>query len=381
MSPYRSPWLSDGLQAFRSTVRAFIDREFAPHQARWRAQHRPDADAWTKAGAIGMLLSDVPTEYGGGAGTFAHEAVIVEELAHAGVPFASFIHDSVAHYLLAYGREEQKRCWLPRMAHGELVGAIAMSEPAAGSDLQGIKTTACRDGDHYIINGSKTFITNGLSAGLVCLAVKSDVKATGPRGISLIMVEVTGLPGYRVGDPLEKVGLPSQDTCELFFTDVRVPAANLLGSAEGQGFFQLMEKMNYERLAIGVGAVATMERAVALTGKYAKQRQAFGKPLLELQNTRFKLAECATEAHIARVFLDQCIERFIAGQLDDSTIAMAKYWLTDCECRVVDECVQLHGGYGYLTEYPIARMWTDSRVHRIYAGTNEILKELIASSL
>ncbi|HET9707358.1 MAG TPA: acyl-CoA dehydrogenase family protein [Gemmatimonadales bacterium] len=373
--------MSDGLQAFRASVRTFVHTEFVPLQARWRMQHRPDADAWTKAGAIGMLLSDVPAEYGGGAGTFAHEAIIVEELAHAGVPFASFIHDSVAHYLLAYGREEQKRNWLPRMARGELVGAIAMSEPAAGSDLQGIKTTACRDGDHYIINGSKTFITNGLAAGLVCLAVKTDVKAAGPRGISLLMVEVTGLPGYRVGDPLEKVGLPSQDSCELFFKDVCVPAANLLGSAEGQGFFQIMEKMSYERLAIGVGAVATMERAVALTSKHAKQRMAFGKPLIELQHTRFKLAECATDAHIARVFLDQCIARFIAGQLDDATIAMAKYWLTDCECRIVDECVQLHGGYGYLTEYPIARMWTDSRVHRIYAGTNEILKELIASSL
>ena len=375
------PRTSDALRTFRATVRTFVQTEFAPHQDRWRQQRFPDADAWTKAGAVGMLLSDVPAEYGGGGGTFAHEAVVVEELTRAGVLFASFIHDSVAHYILAYGSEAQRRNWLPRMARGELVGAIAMSEPTAGSDLQGISTTARRDGDHYVINGSKTFITNGWHAGLVCLAVKTDPKATGPKAISLIMVETRGLPGYRVGRPLEKVGMHAQDTCELFFDNVRVPASHLLGSAEGRGSFQIMEKMGYERLAIGVAAVATAERAVALTTKYAKERRAFGKPLMDFQNTRFKLAECKTEAHIARVFLDRCIERFVAGELDAFATAMAKYWLTDSECRIVDECLQLHGGYGYLAEYPIARMWTDSRVHRIYAGTNEILKEMIASSL
>ncbi len=375
------PRPAEALRTFRTTIRAFVQTELAPHQDRWREQQFPDADAWTKAGAVGMLLSDVPAEFGGGGGTFAHETIVVEELTRAGVPFASFIHDSVAHYILAYGSEAQQRNWLPRMAHGELVGAIAMSEPAAGSDLQGIATTARREGDDYVINGSKTFISNGWHAGLVCLAVKTDVKAAGPKGISLIIVETKGLPGYRVGRPLAKVGMQAQDTCELFFTDVRVPAANLLGPAEGRGSFQIMEMMSYERLAIGVAAVATAERAVAITAKYAKERTAFGKPLIEFQNTRFTLAECKTEAHIARVFLDKCIERFVAGQLDAFTTAMAKYWLTDCECRIVDECLQLHGGYGYLAEYPIARMWTDSRVHRIYAGTNEILKELIASSL
>jgi acyl-CoA dehydrogenase len=373
--------MSDTLRMFRSTVREFIQTEFAPHQARWRQQQCPDAEAWTKAGAIGILLCDVPAEYGGGGGTFAHEAVVVEELAHAGVHFASFIHNSVAHYILAYGSEEQRRNWLPRMARGELVGAIAMSEPAAGSDLTGIKTTARRDGGHYVINGSKTFITNGWHASIICLAVKTDVRAAGPKGISLIIVEAKNLSGYRVGRPLDKVGMHAQDTCELFFDDVRVPASNLLGPAEGRGFSQMMEKMSYERLAISVAAVTTAERAVAITSKYVKERTAFGKPLMDFQNTRFKLAECKTEARIARAFLDSCIGRFIAGQLDDVTTAMAKYWLTDCECRIVDECVQLHGGYGYMAEYPIARMWTDSRVHRIYAGTNEILKELIASSL
>jgi len=375
------PRTADALRAFRSTIRAFVRTEFVPHQDRWREQRFPDPDAWTKAGSVGMLLSDVPTEYGGGGGTFVHETVVVEELAREGVPLHSFIHDNVAHYILAYGSEAQKREWLPRMARGELVGAVAMSEPAAGSDLQGIATTARRDGDQYVINGSKTFITNGWHAGLVCLAVKTDPKATGPKAISLIMVETRDLPGYRVGRPLEKIGMHAQDTCELFFDNVRVPAANLLGPAEGKGSLQIMDKMSYERLAIGVAAVATAERAVAVTTKYVKERNAFGKPLIDFQNTRFKLAECKTEAYIARVFLDDCVERFVAGELDAFSTAMAKYWLTDAECRVVDECLQLHGGYGYLAEYPIARMWTDSRVHRIYAGTNEILKEMIASSL
>ena len=375
------PRTTDALRTFRATVRAFVATEFAPHQDRWRQQQFPDAVAWTKAGAVGMLLSDVPADYGGGGGTFAHEAVVVEELTRAGVPLHSFIHDNVAHYILAYGSEAQQRNWLPRMARGELVGAIAMSERTAGSDLQGMRTTARRDGDHYVISGSKTFITNGWHAGLVCLAAKTDPKATGPKAISLIMVETRDLPGYRVGRPLEKIGLHAQDICELFFENVRVPAANLLGSVEGRGTLQIMEKMGYERLAIGVAAVATAEQAVALTTTYVKERMAFGQPLIDFQNTRFRLAECKTDAHIARVFLDNCVARFVAGQLDAFTSAMAKYWLTDCECRIVDECLQLHGGYGYLAEYPIARMWTDSRVHRIYAGTNEILKEMIASSL
>jgi acyl-CoA dehydrogenase len=328
-----------------------------------------------------MLLADVPEEYGGGGGTFAHEAVVLEELAYAGVQFGSKVQSIVAHYILSYASGEQKRNWLPRMARGELVGAIAMSEPAAGSDLQGIKTTARRDGEHYVLNGSKTFITNAWHAGIICLAVKTDTRTAGFKGMSLIMVETENLPGYGVGRPLEKVGMHAQDTCELFFDDVRVPVSNLLGPAEGHGFSQLMEQLPYERLAIGVSAVATAERAVAVTTRYAKERTAFGKPLIDFQNTRFKLAECTTEARIGRVFLDSCIERLIRGQLDDVTAAMAKYWLTECECRIVDECVQLHGGYGYMSETPIARMWTDSRVQRIYAGTNEIMKELIGWSL
>jgi len=378
---YQSPWMTDDVRLFRKTVRQFIEEAFVPHQDRWREQQRPDAEAWTAAGRAGILLTDVPEEYEGGGGSFAHEAIVLEELVHAGVQFGSSIQSIVGHYVLAYGSEQQKRTWLPRMARGELVGAIAMSEPAAGSDLQGIQTTARRDGDHYVINGSKAFITNGGHASLVCLAAKTDPRVTGLKGISLIMVETKDLPGYRVGRSLEKVGMHGQDTCELFFDDVRVPTANLLGPAEGKGFSQMMDRLTYERLTVGVTAVAMAEHAVAVTTTYVKQRTAFGKPLIDFQNTRFKLAECKTAAQVGRVFLDNCMARFMADGLDDVTAAMAKYWLTDWQCRIVDECLQLHGGYGYMTEYPIARMWTDSRVQRIYAGTNEIMKELIACAL
>jgi acyl-CoA dehydrogenase len=378
---YQSRWASEDAEAFRRTVRQFVQKEFLPHQARWRAQHRPDAQAWPQAGGAGLLLPDVPEEYGGGGGTFAHEAVVLEELAAAGVHFGSSVQSMVARYLVAYGSEAQKRKWLAAMARGELVAALAMTEPAAGSDLQAIRTSARREGEHYVVSGTKTFITNGALAGLVCLAVRTDPGMAGMRAISLLMVETKELRDYRVGGALEKVGMHGQDTCELFFDDARVPAANLLGSAEGRGFSQMMEQLPYERLSIGVLAVAAAERAVALTTRYVKDRTAFGKPLIDLQNTRFKLAECRTQAHVGRVFLDSCIERFIAGQLDDASTAMAKYWLTECQCRVIDECVQLHGGYGYMTEYPIARMWADSRVQRIYGGTNEIMKELIAWSL
>ena len=378
---YESPWINDDVRMFRESVRAFVTKEFVPQQPHWRAQHGPEPEAWLKAGRAGLLLSDVPEEYGGGGGTFAHESVVLEELTRAGVHFGSQVHTTVAHYILAYGTEEQKRRWLPRMGRGELVGAIAMTEPGAGSDLQAIKTHARREGDEYVINGSKTFITNGARAGLVCVAAKTNPKAVGMRAISLIVVETAGLQGYRVGRPLEKVGMQQQDTCELFFDSVRVPAANLLGPVEGRGFAQMMEQLPYERLQIAVGAVAMAEEAVEITTRYVKERKAFGKPLLDLQNTRFKLAECKTRAQVGRVFLDSCIERHLAGRLDEPSTAMAKYWLTEMQCRIVDECVQLHGGYGYMTEYPIARMWADARVQRIYAGSNEIMKELIAWSL
>ncbi|HEX8164418.1 MAG TPA: acyl-CoA dehydrogenase family protein [Beijerinckiaceae bacterium] len=369
------------LRLFRRTVRRFVEKEFAPHQARWREQHEPDAEAWAAAGQAGLLLPGVPEEYGGGGGTVAHEIVVAEELARACIPFGSGIQCIVARYILSYGSDEQKRRWLPAMAAGELVAAIAMSEPGAGSDLSAIATTARRDGETYVINGQKTFISNGRHAGLVCLAAKTDTRVAAMKGTSMIVVETKDLAGYRVGRSLEKVGMHGQDTCELFFDDVRVPAANLLGSAEGQGFFQMMEQLPYERLAIGAAAVAAAEEAVAITARYVKERMSAGRALIEFQNTRFRLAECMTEARIGRVFLDHCVERFLAGSLDEVASAMAKYWLTEAQCRIVDECVQLHGGYGYMTEYPIARMWADSRVQRIYAGTNEIMKEMIACAL
>lgn len=378
---YQSPWLTDDARAFRNTVRQFVQNEFVPQQARWRAQHYPDREAWRRAGAVGLLLSEVPHGYGGGGGTFAHEAVVLEELARAGVHFGASVQSIVARYILNYGNEAQKLRWLPAMARGELVGAIAMTEPSAGSDLQSIRTAARRDGEHYVIDGSKTFITNARHADLVCVAAKTDPKAAGPKGISMIVAETRGLAGYRVGQPLEKIGRHGQDTCEIFFDGVRVPASNLLGGAEGKGFFQMMEQLPYERLAVSLAAVATMEEAVSLTIKYVKDRTVFGKSLLDLQNTRMVLAECRTEAQVARVFVDHCIERFIKGQLDAVTAAMAKYSLTEREGRVIDHCVQLHGGYGYMSEYPIARMWADSRVQRIFAGSNEVMKELIAWSL
>jgi acyl-CoA dehydrogenase len=378
---YESPWLNEDVRMFRESVRQFVAHEFAPRQERWRQQHGPGADAWTDAGRAGLLLPDLPEEYGGGGGSFAHEAVVLEELARHGVHFGSAIQSTVAHYIFAYGSEEQKRRWLPRLGRGEMVAAIAMSEPGAGSDLQAIRTAARRDGEHYVIDGSKSFITNGAHADLVCLAAKTDPRITGMRGISLIIVETHELPGYRVGRALEKVGMHAQDTCELFFDVARVPASNLLGGVAGRGFAQMMEQLPYERLQIAVGAVAMAEQAVAITTRYVKERKAFGKPLFDLQNTRFKLAECKTRVQIGRVFLDNCIERFIAGRLEEASTAMAKYWLTEMQCRIVDECLQLHGGYGYMTEYPIARMWADARVQRIYAGSNEIMKELIAWSL
>jgi acyl-CoA dehydrogenase len=380
-STYESPWRSEEVRTFRNTVREFIQRELVPQQTRWREQHHADLEAFAKAGAIGMLLPDIGNQYGGGGGNFAHEAVVIEELARAGVHFGASVQCIVAHYIMAYGGEEQRRRWLPLMARGELVGAIAMTEPGAGTDLQGIKTTAVREGDHYVINGSKTFITNGVHAGLVCLAVKTDPKAAGPRAMSLICVETRDLPGYRVGKPLEKIGRHGQDTCEIFFEAVRVPASNVLGGVEGKGFFQMMDQLTYERLSVAIAAVASAEEAVAITTKYVKDRKVSGQTLMDFQNTRMVLARCKTEAQIGRVFLDNCIERFIQASLDPVTAAMAKYWLTEREFSIVDDCVQLHGGYGYMSEYPIARMWADSRVQRIFAGSNEVMKELIAWSL
>ncbi|MPS81350.1 MAG: acyl-CoA dehydrogenase [Achromobacter sp.] len=381
--PATSPaWMDADLTLFQDATRRVFEKEFAPDEDRWRRQQHADRSIWDKAGRLGLLCVSMPEAYGGGGGSFAHEAIVAAEQARAMVyGFSNNVHSAIlAHYILNYGTEAQRRRWLPSMATGDLVGAIAMSEPGAGSDLKSVRTTAARDGDVYVINGSKTFITNGLHADLICVVAKTDPSA-GTRGVSLIMVETRNLPGFRRGKLLEKLGQKSLDTAELFFDDVRVPAANLLGEAEGQGFTQLMQQLPRERLLIAVGAVATMRRAIDDTVAYTKTRQVFGQALIDLQNTRFKLAECETVATIAARFVDDCIARQLQGTLDLSTAAMAKWWTTQMNCQVIDECLQLHGGYGYMLETPIARMYADARVGKIYGGSNEIMKEIIARGM
>jgi len=379
--PYRSRWMDDELELFRDAARRFVENEIVPNDARWRDQHHVDRDLWNKAGEVGLLCTDIPAEYGGVGGDARHEAVVVEEMGRRGITsFGHMVHSILAHYVLNYGSEDQKRDWLPRMASGELVGAIAMTEPGAGSDLQAVKMRAVREGDHYVLNGAKTFISNGLHAGLVGVVAKTD-PARGAKGISIVMVETKDLPGYRVGRVLEKIGQHGWDTAELFFDDCRVPAHWLLGPAEGQGFVQLMRDLPYERALLALGGVAAMEYALELTTAYVRERKAFGQALLEMQNTRFKLAEVKTQVQVARVFIDDCIDRLSTGTLDTVTASMAKYWITDAQCRVMDECLQLFGGYGYMREYPISQLYADSRVQRIYGGANEIMKEIVARSL
>jgi acyl-CoA dehydrogenase len=378
---YVSPWVDEELAIFRDAASRFVESEMAPHEQLWRKQQHVGKEIWRKAGAMGLLCTDVSADYGGVGGDFRHEAVLYEELSRRGLSgFGQGVHSICAHYLVNHGTEEQKHRFLPRMASGELIGAIGMTEPSAGSDLQGLKTRAVREGDDYIVNGSKIFITNGYLSGLIALVVKTR-PGEGAKGTSILMVETEELSGYRVGRILDKMGLKSQDTSELFFEDVRVPAVNLLGGAEGQGFYQLMGDLPYERALIAVSAVAAMEGALAETVKYVKDRKAFGKTIAEFQNTKFKLAEIATKTRIARVFVDDCIARIVDGTLDTVTASMAKYWITDTQQEVLDECVQLHGGYGYMNEYLVCRMFADARVQRIYGGTNEIMKELIARAL
>ncbi|EMD23076.1 acyl-CoA dehydrogenase family protein [Amycolatopsis azurea] len=377
----KSSWSTTELEDLRDLARTFCQKELAPNQERWAAEKKVDRELWTKAGEVGLLALSIPEEYGGGGGTFAHEAVLYEEQARSGdSAWGVTVHNGiVAHYILEYANEEQKKAWLPKFASGEMVGAVAMTEPGTGSDLQNIKTRAVRDGDHYVINGAKTFITNGFHADLVVVAVKTDPEA-GAQGVSLIAVE-TDTPGFSRGRVLDKIGLKGQDTAELNFDDVRVPVANLLGDKEGLGFIQLMQQLPQERLIIAVTAVAGMEAAIDQTIAYTKDRQAFGRPIYNFQNTKFKLAEAATEAAVSRAYLDQCIERHLRKELDVQGAAMAKLWTTERVNKVVDDCLQLFGGYGYMTEYPIARAWADIRISRIFGGTSEIMKEIISRTL
>ncbi len=379
----RPTWMSEGHDMLADTALRFAQQEIAPNDAKWRAQHCVDKSAWRKAGELGLLLADVPGEYGGMDGDFGHEAVIYRALAQQpefGFAAGRMVHAIVAHYILNCGTEAQKKHWLPQMATGDCIGAVAMTEAGAGSDLKGIRTTAVMEGGHYVINGSKTYISNALNMGVLVLVAKTD-PAAGSKGVSLILMEPHKTEGFRVGQVLDKMGMQAQDTCELFFDNCLVPAENLLGGEQGRGMYQLMDQLPYERALIGVYSAALMAQAVKLTVDWCNERKAFGQTLLGFQNTRFKLAEIATRADIARVYMDHVVQQRVAGRLTGTTGSMAKWWGTQTYCEVIDECVQLFGGAGYMNEYPIARMYTDARVMKIFGGTNEIMKELIARSL
>jgi acyl-CoA dehydrogenase len=368
-------WTDEDLDRWRDTCSRFVEDELLPDDAAARERGNVGQALWRKAGALGLLCTDIPESWG----------VLYEECARRGISgWGNSVHTIVAHYFLNHGTEDQRQRYLPRMARGELVGAIAMTEPGAGSDLQGIRTRAEKrntaHGDEFVINGSKTFITNGLLAGVVLVVCKTD-PTQGARGTSILIVETEDCTGFRVGRVLDKLGMKSQDTSELFFDDVTVPAANLLGGAVGQGFYQLMGDLPYERLIIGITALAGMEGAYQATLDYVRERKAFGKPIADLQNTRFKLAEVATQIQVGRAFIDRCVEQLVAGKLDTATASMAKLWASETQGKVLDECLQLFGGYGFMNEYLIARMYADARVQRIYGGTSEIMKEVISRAL
>ena len=371
-------------ESFRDSFRRFVEKEIAPFHADWEEQGYVDRAVWTKAGENGFLCMSMPEEYGGSEADKLYSVIQFEEIARAGYTGIGYsLHSEiVAPYILHYGTPEQKAHYLPKMATGELIGAIAMSEPAAGSDLQGIKSTAIQQPDgSYLLNGSKTFITNGWHADIVVVVAKTN-PAAGGKGTSLLLVE-RGMPGFSVGKRLKKMGMKAQDTSELFFDNVRVPTENLLGGAayENKGFICLMEQLPWERLQIAISAVAAAQAAIDWTVDYVKERKVFGQPVASFQNTRFKLAELQTEVQVARVFVDKCCELICQDKLDTATASMAKYWTTDLQCKVMDECVQLFGGYGYMWEYPITRAYADARVQRIYGGTNEIMKEVITRAM
>ena len=371
-------------EAFRDSFRRFIEKEIAPFHAQWEEQGYVERAVWNKAGENGFLCMSMPEEYGGAGADKLYSVAQIEELSRAGFSGIGYsLHNEiVAPYILHYGTEAQKKSFLPRLASGELIGAIAMSEPAAGSDLQGIKATAIQQGDgSYLLNGSKTFITNGWHADLVIVVAKTN-PAAGAKGTSLLLVE-RGMAGFSVGKRLKKLGLKAQDTSELFFDNVSVPASHLLGGAahENRGFICLMEQLPWERMQIAIGAVAASQAAIDWTVDYVKERKVFGQPIAAFQNTRFTLAELQTEVQIARVFVDKCLELLLASTLDTATASMAKYWCSDLQCKVMDECVQLFGGYGYMWDYPITRAYADARVQRIYGGTNEIMKEVITRAM
>ena len=378
---FKCSWTDPDLDQFRNTVVRFIEKEMRPDDEAARHRGHVGHELWRKAGATGLLCIDIPEIWGGVGGYFRHEVVFYEEMSRRGLTgMNASVHAIVAHYFLNHGTEAQKKRYLPKMASGELVGAISMTEPGTGSDLQGIQTRAQREGDQYLLNGNKTFISNGFLAGVVLVVCKTDPNR-GAAGTSILIVETENCPSFRVGRVLDKIGLKSQDTAELFFDNVSVPVNQLLGGQEGQGFYQLMSDLPYERLIIGVTALAAMEGAFELTLNYVRERQAFGQPIANFQNTKFKLAEVATEIKVGRAFMDRCVEDLVAGKLDTATASMAKLWGSETQGRVIDTCLQLFGGYGYMNEYLIARMYTDARIQRIYGGTSEIMKEVISRAL
>lgn len=376
---YCHPWMDEEIEAFREQVRRYVAGEIAPGLDGWRRQGYIPREVWQAFGKMGFLLPEIEEVYGGAGASLAYQLVVQDELARAEVPAITAVHSIATHYILEYGTPEQKQRWLPKLVSGEMLAGIAMTEPGCGSDLQALRTRARREGDEYVIDGAKTFITNGFTANLLVVAVRTG--EAGSRGVSLIVLETENLPGFHVGRRLEKLGQHASDTAELSFDSVRVPADHLLGVAEGKGFTQMMSQLPYERMLLAVPAAAVIERAVELTLEYTQQRKAFGQSLYDFQNTRFKLAECATLAHVVRTFVNNCIQRLLDGQLDETAAYMAKWWCTEQQCKVTDECLQLFGGYGYMTEYPIARLYADARVQRIYGGANEIMKELIARRL
>jgi acyl-CoA dehydrogenase len=382
LDTYSPQWMTEDLEIFKDAVNKFYTREFAPHSDRWVKQGIVDRDAWNKAGEAGLLCASISEEYGGGGGDYRHEAILAEEMERTGVAgFGNIVHSLIcAHYIQAYGTEEQKQHILPKMASGEMVCAIAMTEPGTGSDLQSVKTTALKDGNQYVVNGSKTFISNGQHADLVIVVAKTD-PSQGAKGMSLMLVETEGREGFARGRNLDKMGQHAADTSELFFDDVKIPATSVLGGEEGQGFYQLMQQLPAERLIIAAQGLGAIERAIELTVDYTRQRKTFGNAIFDYQNTQFKLAECKATWMAVRAMVDQLTLQLLDGKLDANSAAAAKFWVSERQCEVIDTCLQLFGGYGYMDEYPISRMYSDARVQRIYGGSNEIMRMLVARAL